>query len=681
MMTSKLRFWIWPLLALGALLVRTYVTINWPMSLHPALVHDDGLFMRLASEMVAGNWLGSFDQYTLMKGPGYPVFLATASVTGLPLSILHGAFQTLGIALSAYVIARLSGQTALGWFSFVFLMLMPQPFSAEVHRVVRDQIYWSQCLIILAAFGFGILSTDLKKRGMIFWGGLGGGVLSWAWLTREEGLWLVPGILVLLFLGSWRAYRLEHSFVRPLTVCLAAIVSFSIPMMSLMALNKVYYGSFVGVDFKEHNFKAALGALQRIDDGRSVDYVPVSTTARQLAAGISPTFAPLEQSLRLGGPLEGWMVFGCAFYPQTCGDYGGGWFLWAFRDAAALNGFYSSPAKAEEGFSKIAAEIEAACKDGRISCKSGLFDFLPPMSPAQLLSIPQKVVRAWGLIITANASPGILAPPTPATGKFAYYWAFLNFPVAVLPPPESPPETQILGWFYAGDGLWPTFYVEDAKGGRTIVNVTRADSPDLEAFFGSAGAGFNRFSAALPCSVDCKLVAALPVDQFRVEIENNANALLDGKPALWIDAVQSVHRDGVDSILAELNAAKSQTAWVPTSVLTVLSQIYHWLFPAFVVLGVVAFVLSFRLRTESQEVSALLIVAAAAYVLAATRAVILAIIDASWFPAFFLLYALPGIFSIALASAVSIAAAALVVPWLQRPLKMTGLLRTAPSSE
>lgn len=658
------------------------MTINWPLSIHPALVHDDGLFMRLASEIVAGNWLGSFDQYTLMKGPGYPVFLATASVSGLPVSLLHGALQTVGIALSAYVIGRLSRQAALGWFSFVFLMLMPQPFSAEVHRVVRDQIYWSQCLIVLAAFGFGILSADLKKKGMIFWGGLGGGVLSWAWLTREEGLWLIPGILVVLFLGSWRAYRLEHSLVRPLTVFLAAVASFSIPLMSYMALNKLYYGSFVSVDFKERNFKAALGALQRVDDGSSVDYLPASTTARQLAAKVSPAFAPLEKSLRHGGPLEGWMVFGCSFYPQTCGDYGGGWFLWAFRDAAALNGFYSSPASAQEGFSKIATEIEAACKDGRISCKSGLFDFLPPMSPTQLLSLPQKVIKAWQLIVTTSASPGILAPPTPATGKFAYYWAFLNFPIAVLPPPESPPAAQIHGWFYAGDGIWPEFYVEDTKGSRTTVNVTRAGSPDLETFFGSSGAGFNRFSAALPCSTDCNLIAALPgVDQFRVEIKNSANALLDGKPALWIDAVQLPHRDGVDSILAELNAAKSQTAWVPTFVLTILSQIYHWLFPVYLALGAVAFVLAFRLRTECREVSALLIVAAAAYVLAATRAVILALIDASWFPAFYLLYALPGIFSIALASAVSIAAAALVVPWLQRPLKMTGLLRGAPGRE
>ena len=47
--------------------------------------HDDYLFVRLAKSILNGEWLGPYDQLTLVKGPVYPLFLAVAHHTGLPL--------------------------------------------------------------------------------------------------------------------------------------------------------------------------------------------------------------------------------------------------------------------------------------------------------------------------------------------------------------------------------------------------------------------------------------------------------------------------------------------------------------------------------------------------------------------------------------------------------------------
>ena len=47
--------------------------------------HDDKLFARLAAHVLNGEWLGPYDQFTLAKGPMFPVFLAGAFWIGLPL--------------------------------------------------------------------------------------------------------------------------------------------------------------------------------------------------------------------------------------------------------------------------------------------------------------------------------------------------------------------------------------------------------------------------------------------------------------------------------------------------------------------------------------------------------------------------------------------------------------------
>ena len=49
--------------------------------------HDDGLFMKLATHVVRGEWFGPYDQLTLSKGPAYPLFIAVNFWAGLPLAL------------------------------------------------------------------------------------------------------------------------------------------------------------------------------------------------------------------------------------------------------------------------------------------------------------------------------------------------------------------------------------------------------------------------------------------------------------------------------------------------------------------------------------------------------------------------------------------------------------------
>ena len=58
------------------MLLYFFVAYHTPIFLFPNAPHDDGLFLALGQSLAEGKWLGSFNQFTLMKGPGYPAFLA-----------------------------------------------------------------------------------------------------------------------------------------------------------------------------------------------------------------------------------------------------------------------------------------------------------------------------------------------------------------------------------------------------------------------------------------------------------------------------------------------------------------------------------------------------------------------------------------------------------------------------
>ena len=281
-------------------LVRIWLGVSLPLTFLPGAGADDGLYMSHAASLLSGNWLGPFNQFTLAKGPGYPLFLAFGSLTGLPISLVHALFQLLAIAMVAWAVFRVTGYRALSLGVFILLALHPAGITGEMERVVRDQIYWAQTLIVVALFAIVLLSPFRSRWATAATSILAGLCLGWTWLTREEGVWLLPGLAILVagaFLIDWKKAGLSKAKLLNLGM---ALLGFAVIQASFMTINRLEYGSFVGVDVKERNFVRALDALQSVQINK-IPHVPVSNDAI-IAIGTTVTaFAPLALELIPGG--------------------------------------------------------------------------------------------------------------------------------------------------------------------------------------------------------------------------------------------------------------------------------------------------------------------------------------------------------------------------------------------
>src|SRR5690606_17457716 len=146
---------------------------------------------------------------------------------------------------------------------------------------------------------------------------------AWLWTTREDAIWVLPGVALLVLAQAAAAWRGQVGR-RRLVVGLALMAFAFSGWLSLVAgVNMAKYGVFTTVDTRATAYRDALSARQRVRVGPPVHQVPVPESVRQAVYVASPAFARLrlylEDPARRGGDA-------CRLPPHACSDYSGGWF-------------------------------------------------------------------------------------------------------------------------------------------------------------------------------------------------------------------------------------------------------------------------------------------------------------------------------------------------------------------
>ncbi|MFZ5452534.1 MAG: hypothetical protein ACOZF2_11810 [Thermodesulfobacteriota bacterium] len=367
------------ILAIACLsLLKIILTSPQKLSACCQLIHDDALYVRLATRLASGIWLGGFGNKTLAKGPGYPLWIALNYLLGMPLLLAQqllyiGSGLVLIVALRRWVKKEvlLVGLYALFLFN-------PMTFADQSTRVLREGIYPALAVLVLAtAAGMFIRYKDSLSRLTIWSAGLGL-ALSWFWLTREEGVWILPGLL-LLIAGTvyflYRGYGPSREFLNRTLICFLPFIMLFFFINAVSLINKILYGSYTVVEFKSDPFLSAYGALARVKHPHWHRYVPVPREVRNQIYQVSPAFRELKPYLE-GELGKNWAVHAGNLVPP--GELASGWFMWAFRDAVALAGHYKSGAAADAYYRRLAQEINTACEQGRLACSAERKTMAPP---------------------------------------------------------------------------------------------------------------------------------------------------------------------------------------------------------------------------------------------------------------------------------------------------------------
>ncbi len=326
--------------------------------------HDGLLFAFQAYNLLDGNWLGSFNDKTLIKGIGNPLFIATAYWLGIPLLTAYQLLYTFVCLTVVYAVKPLVRNRS--YLVFLFLILLFNPFSNSyplMSSTMRASVYVSMTLLCLGSM-IGLWHRSQRSAwGAAKWALLFSLSFTMLWITREEMIWFVPVYicfgLVYILPWSWNA-----GLSVKLRACLfaAPLVLYAIVYSSIAALNYHYYGVRVVNELKSKEFVSALGGLMNVKPKVNKRHTVVSLYAENQAIKASPSLAELK-------PFLGKSKWPASFY------------IWKFRSAASKSGYYDLEDDAKPAldlYRRIGDEIASACESGELDCLERKPTLRPP---------------------------------------------------------------------------------------------------------------------------------------------------------------------------------------------------------------------------------------------------------------------------------------------------------------
>jgi hypothetical protein len=179
-----------------------WLRTGFPVFAIPASPGDNQLFIRTARYPQTGQWLGPYDNLTLAKGMLYPMFIIMAFWASVPLKIAEQVVYLVACAMTAGVVRKQVGSGLLDVILFALLAFNPVFWNLQLARVIREGLYGSLSLavvtlVVMIAFPPS-RGANLKLRRSVFRGFSLGSVSAAFWLTREEGISLLPAVAVVM---------------------------------------------------------------------------------------------------------------------------------------------------------------------------------------------------------------------------------------------------------------------------------------------------------------------------------------------------------------------------------------------------------------------------------------------------------------------------------------------------
>lgn len=466
-------------------------------------LYDDLHFLTQASYLLRGEWLGPYDQLTLIKGPFFPAWIALAHLAGVPLLLSAQILYVAACWLLSLAVRPLLKRNLYTPIFYAFLLFNPE--SAGVSRVLRELISPALTLVTAACATGLLLAQESGDRKGGWWAAGLGASFAALWLTREEGMVVLPFLVFVFACAIFRARRTPAAgHIRHVArTWLVSLLVWAVLVYSVAAINLARYGLFAKTEFDAYSFNAALGALSRVKPPDFKPFVSVTKKTRPLIYRVSPAFSELrpylEGTIGARWAREGAYMHSFSNRHEILAD----WFGWALRDAVSAAGYYQRGTYPDEYYSRLAREVNAACDRRLLDCYAPRATILPVWHYSYVRPLLATFLTKLDGVVGFD---GVRLDPSPSSGtpeQLAFYRGMTGN--QVTPPEQSSIEIQ-------GVALKSEirFDVKDAAGAPVPLDSHRGASPDFYAYLAARGeeipaAASAQYLLQARCSDQCSL--------------------------------------------------------------------------------------------------------------------------------------------------------------------------------
>jgi hypothetical protein len=393
----------------GLVIVKLWIVGGQRLTAYGSLTIDDEWFVERAFWISTGRWLGPFDYRTLIKQPGYPLFIAGVHWLHLPLLVAQQLLYALAVALLIVAMRPVLCTRRRQLAAFVVLLFNPMTMHTGISaRVDRAGVYPALLILLLSCLVGLVRTSGRPTRVTVVWAMGASAALGAVWLLREEWLLVLPAVIVglgvalLRILGSTMLLR-----SRLFAAVGIALVPMSVALGTvwLQHNNEANYGLAV-TNIEQTSMSAGLGSMFRVAPATTFAQFPITVETRQLLYAASAHFAALRAQIEQRTDARYFSI-----RPDGVRDLGGQVFQWVVLDAIGASGEARTARQLDDTFRAIGREIDAACSDGRLECSGPNSGIAPAWKWDRLASLTTRtlsgLVRTVDLsAFTALSSPG-----------------------------------------------------------------------------------------------------------------------------------------------------------------------------------------------------------------------------------------------------------------------------------
>jgi hypothetical protein len=594
--------------------------------------HDDYWHIQAAAQWV---WRRPFSEWTLMHQPVYALYVAASGATGLPLRMSIELIYLLSAALLAVSLGQLGLRRALQ--VVVFALLAFHPFIYEGFDFALPETLYT-CLMLVFVGMFVRIIAPKSRRDLNLSAALFACTAAMLWHLRKESV-LIGGLFALLAVGVAFAL-IRKAVTRQEALGLAGrlvagpAVAVIILGMAISAANGLRYGLWSTNELSAPNYVRAFSSLLAIRPHHSIRFVSVTKDVRERAYAVSPAFRELQPIL--DGEREHWTAVVTRTLGIPGGEIGTGWFYWALIDSVSAAGHFKTPADAESFYARVADEIEAALRDGRLPSRQAFLPYVDPDISAWLPHLPDSVMRLAKLLLPLEPPAYPERPVTAPAEVVETYDRVANRRASAIRLPTFAAQ----GWALSSSARPLEIEIVAGDGQRVPSRFEALPRIEVKPLIDQSGrSGPAALGYKISWAADARTLGSL---RFKIVMEDNTFALSD--PIASVPLLQVIRLPSVDPNFPVFFAVDrldnpSRRSLMLADIIIFLTQVYPVLLGVFAALGLTHLIyLAFSrgLVLRLQAVTLLFVLATVS-----SRLLLFAVLDASAWSAEQTRYLLP----------------------------------------
>ena len=392
-------------------IIRLVLTASIPITGFPSQVYDDDLMVKMAESIRSGNWLGEYDSNTLVKGPFFPFLLALINYIGLSYINVMNIIYIMACAYFIYTIKNLFKSKISLLIIYILLIFNPVSYASwTLQRVYRNGITLAQVLFIIGSM-YALYERRNQKsiKGLIVFPIIAGLALSSLWLTREDGIWILPFVLMVIIItivslivknriDNIKKIRINKNLVLKLITAVLPIILLIVSLNIVRLVNKNYYGVSVYNEISDGYFGKVIKIMYSVKTDENIEYVTVTRKKLNMLYEQSETLNSIKNELEKS--MNAWD--GADRKPGD-GQVEDGWFWWALKSAVEEKGMYENAEMANEFYKKIYEEIDTAIKEGNLETQISMpSNLMSPWKSEYFIKLPVEMAKTSWYIANFN---------------------------------------------------------------------------------------------------------------------------------------------------------------------------------------------------------------------------------------------------------------------------------------